>query len=157
MFILIHNSNIFMHWTLDSIKFGSRNAWDARETADTAQWARLFRPGLADELGFVLGLGSFISGKEILYRTLFSSPLFCSRMTLLPGYHLSSSRITFSHNWGCLVTSPLCVPLTGIWNPSMDSLSALSRHPLTASASSTNRKLYFQNFKTSTEQLFFFG
>ena len=37
MFILIHNSNIFMHWILDSVKFGNRNAWDARETADTAQ------------------------------------------------------------------------------------------------------------------------
>ena len=155
MFILIHNSNIFMHWILDSVKFGNRNAWDARETADTAQWARRFRPGLADELGSVLWTGA---GKLHLGQgNLVPHTVFCSRMTPLPGYHLSSSRITFSHNWGCLVTSPLCVPLTGIWNPSMDSLSALSRHPLTASASSTNRKLYFQNFKTSTEQLFFFG
>ena len=26
-----------MHWMLDSVKFGNRNGWDARETGDTAQ------------------------------------------------------------------------------------------------------------------------
>ena len=38
MFILIHNSNIFMHWILYSVKFENRNGWNAGETdADTAQ------------------------------------------------------------------------------------------------------------------------
>ena len=82
-----------------------RNGWDARETiADTAQCARLFRPGLADELGSVLGLGSFISGKEILYRTLFSYPIFCS------GYHhqtVSLSRVIEAGNLSQCAQCPL--------------------------------------------------
>ena len=121
-----------------------RNGWDARETiADTAQCARLFRPGLADELGSVLGLGSFISGKEILYRTLFSYPIFCS------GYHhqtVSLSRVIEAGNLSqCALPSAPC--RTKETFPGF----SLSRHPITASPHQIRKqhqqKVVFPNFQ----------
>ena len=66
----------FMHWIVSSSGIGMVGMTDA----DTAHEPACLDPdsGLAYELGSVLGLESFISGKEILYHTLFSYPIFCS-------------------------------------------------------------------------------
>ena len=126
----------FMHWIVSSSGIGMVGMTDA----DTAQGARLLRPGLADEMGSVLGLESFISGKKILYHTLFSYPIFCSE------YHrtVSLSHVIEAGNLSQCAQCPLL--------EKGNLLSVSPRHPLTASTSSTNRKLYFQNFKTSTSK-----
>ena len=115
----------FMHWIVSSSGIGMVGMTDA----DTAQWARLFRPGLADELGSVLGLGSFISGKEILYHTLFSYPIFCSE------YHRT---VSLSH------VISLSVPSAPCWKKETFSLSRLaipSPHPQAAPTESCISKI----------------
>ena len=123
-----------MHWILDSVKFGNRNGWDARETGDTAQCFDLELPMNLDR--------GIPSRARKSCTTRWFHPRFSVRVRCLFRDIIGHQTESLSHNWGCLVTYPLCVPLT----PS----------PHSICKQSTNGKFYFQNFKTSTEQLFFF-
>ena len=104
-----------MHWILDSVKFGNRNGWDARETGDTAQCFDLELPMNLDR--------GIPSRARKSCTTRWFHPRFSVRVRYLFRDIIGHRTESLSHNWGCLVTYPLCVPLTGIRNPSLDSLS----------------------------------
>ena len=114
-------------------------------------WHRpVFWPGIADELGS----GNSISGKEILYHTLISSQIFCSGKMRLFRDIIGHRTESLSHNWGCLVTYPLCVPLTGIRNPSLDSLSVSPSPHRIGKQQQHQQKVVFPKFQNVNRTAF---
>ena len=104
-----------MHWILYSVKFENRNGWNAGETdADTAQWARLFRPGLADEMNLDLSWGWGASSRARKSCTAHSfHPRFSVRVRCLFRdiiCHRTVSLITFSQLRLSDNLSSLCAP-----------------------------------------------
>ena len=93
-----------MHWILDSVKFGNRNGWDARETGDTAQCFDLELPMNLDR--------GIPSRARKSCTTRWFHPRFSVRVRCLFRDIIGHRTESLSHNWGCLVTYPLCVPLT---------------------------------------------